>query len=55
MACGTATVLPTGSATNPLPLWLETGPELVDVMAGDGILGMGGGVSVILKEWGKKM
>lgn len=55
MACGTATVPPTGSTTNPLPLWLEPGPELVDMMAGDGMLGMVGGVSVTLKEWGKKM
>ena len=32
--------------TPPLPLWLEPGPELVDVLAGDG---MGDGVSATLK------
>lgn len=45
-------MLPTGSTTDPLLLWLEPGPELVDVLAGDGMLGMGDGVSVTLK--GKK-
>lgn len=44
----------TGSATEPLQLWLEPGPELVDVLAGEGMLGMGDGLSVTLKERSKK-
>lgn len=48
-------MLQTGSTTNPLPLWFEPGPELVDVLAGDGRLGMGDGVSATLKDTGKKM
>lgn len=48
MARGTATVLPTGPTTNPLRL--EPGPELVDVLAGDGMLSVGDGVSTPLKE-----
>lgn len=45
-------MLLTGSTTNPLPLWLELGPELVDVLAGDGMLG--DGVCVTLKGNRKK-
>lgn len=48
MARGTTTVLLTGSTTNTLPLWLEPGPELLDVLAGDGMLGIGDGVSATL-------
>lgn len=47
-------MLPTGSATEPLPLWLEPGPELVDILAGEGMLGMGDGLSVTLKERGAR-
>lgn len=43
-------MLPTGPTANPLPLWLEPGHELVDVLAGDGMSGMGDGVSVTLKK-----
>lgn len=46
MACGTATALLTGSAAGRV----EPGPELADVPAGDGMLGVGDGVSVTLKE-----
>lgn len=50
MARGSGTLLlllllMTGSAGNPLP------PQLFDVMAGDGMLGSGDGVSDILREW----
>lgn len=31
-------MLPTGPATKPLALWLEPGPEVVEVVAGDGRL-----------------
>ena len=40
----------TGPAIDPLPLWLEPGPELVDVLAGDGMSGIGDGVSAALKQ-----
>lgn len=43
-----------GSATEPLPLWLDPGPELEDVLAGEGMLGMGDGLLVTLKERGTK-
>lgn len=48
MAWGTATVLLTDSTAK--LLWAEPGPELEDVLAGDGRLGMGDGVSEDLRD-----
>lgn len=46
-------MLLTDSTTEPLPLWLEPGPELTDGLAGDGMLSTWDGVSETLQ--GKKI
>ena len=45
-------MLLTDSTAEPLPLWLEPGPELADGLAGDGTLSTWDGVSETLQ--GKK-
>lgn len=48
-------MLPMGPETDTLPLlWLEPGPELVDVLAGDGMSGIGDGISATLKKEGER-
>lgn len=51
-------MLPPEPTTNPLlaaTLWLKPGPELVDVLAGEGMLGIEDEVFVTLNETSKNM